>query len=147
MPTAARATSAIWPLFLSNNDSSAAIDADGLLTAGRRGEAFVMARFDTHTVGSQVLVLPAGSQFTPTDEAPANYIDELVGAKLRTMRINPSDVCSDEEFLRRVTLDVAGLLPTRDEYDAFIADANSAEAGRQDRRAAGAQRVRRDLGA
>jgi hypothetical protein len=109
-------------LFMSNNESSAAVDADGLVKAGARGEAFVMARFDTHTVGSQVLVLPKGVEFKPTEEAPVNYIDELVLAKLRTMRMNPSPVCSDEEFLRRVNLDIVGRLPTRDEYDVFMAD-------------------------
>ena len=111
-------------LFMSNNESSAAVDADGLATAGARGEAFVMARFDTHTVGTQTLVLPAGVEFKPTEEAPANYIDELVGAKLKTMRINPSGLCTDEEFLRRVSLDVVGRLPTRDEYDVFMNDSN-----------------------
>jgi hypothetical protein len=111
-------------LFMSNNESSAAVDADGLATAGARGEAFVMARFDTHTVGTQTLVLPAGVEFKPTEEAPANYIDELVGAKLNTMRINPSGICTDEEFLRRVSLDVVGRLPTRDEYDVFMNDSN-----------------------
>jgi hypothetical protein len=114
-------------LFMSNNESSAAVDRDGLATAGARGEAFVMARFDTHTVGSQVLVLPQGTPFTPTEETPVNYIDELVLAKLKTMRINPSSVCGDEEFLRRVNLDVIGRLPTREEYDAFMADASPAK--------------------
>ena len=36
-----------------------------------------------------------------------------VGAKLQKLRIVPSGICSDEEFLRRVTLDIIGLLPTR----------------------------------
>ncbi len=111
-------------LFMTNNESSAAVDADGLVTAGARGEAFVMARFDTHTVGSQVLVLPKDAAFTPAEETPSNYIDELVLAKLRTMRMNPSALCSDEEFLRRVNLDVIGRLPTRDEYDMFEIDSN-----------------------
>ena len=39
-------------LFLSNNDTSAKISPDGLVTAGDRGEAFVMARFATFTVGA-----------------------------------------------------------------------------------------------
>ena len=47
-------------VFLTNNDNSAPISADGLVTPAARGEAFVMARFATHTVGSQVLVLAQG---------------------------------------------------------------------------------------
>ncbi|MEZ6079501.1 MAG: hypothetical protein R3C56_28660 [Pirellulaceae bacterium] len=45
--------------FSTNNDRSAAVTELGAVTAGVRGEAFVMARFDTHTVGTQVLTLPA----------------------------------------------------------------------------------------
>src|SRR5207244_12977219 len=43
--------------FMTSNDASAPIAADGLATAAARGEAFIMARFVTHPVGSQVLVL------------------------------------------------------------------------------------------
>ena len=70
-------------VFLTNNDNSAPITPDGLVTAAARGEAFVMARFATSTVGSQVLVLPKDVQYTPPTTPPANYIDELVEAKLR----------------------------------------------------------------
>ncbi|HVU89353.1 MAG TPA: DUF1549 domain-containing protein [Pirellulales bacterium] len=109
-------------VFLTNNDNSAPINADGLVTAAHRGEAFVMARFETHTVGSQVLVLPKDLQYTPPTTQPANYIDELVNAKLQKLRILPSDLCSDEIFLRRVTVDITGLLPTEAEYIEFVAD-------------------------
>lgn len=108
-------------VFQSSNDTTAAIDGSGLVTSAQAGEAFIMARFDTHTVGSQVLVLPTDKPFVPSDEEPANYIDELVNQKLQTLRINPSSVCSDEEFLRRVTLDITGRLPARAERDEFLA--------------------------
>jgi hypothetical protein len=114
-------------LFLSNNDNSAPISADGLVTAGARGEAFVMVRFSTFTVGSQVLVLPKGLQYTAPNAPPANYIDELVDAKLRNIRILPSGQCSDEVFLRRVTIDIVGMLPTTAEYQAFLADQDPAK--------------------
>ena len=107
--------------FMTNNDNSAPITADGLVTAGARGEAFVMARFETHTVGNQVLVLPKDLQYTPP-QVVGNYIDELVGAKLNKLRILPSGLCTDEQFLRRATLDITGLLPTEEEYHAFVAD-------------------------
>ena len=95
-------------MFLTNNDNSAGISADGLVTAANRGEAFVMARFATKTVGSQVLVLPKGLQYSPPATQPVNYVDELVNAKLEKLRILPSELCSDEVFLRRATIDIAG---------------------------------------
>ncbi|MCO8125287.1 DUF1549 and DUF1553 domain-containing protein [Stieleria sp. TO1_6] len=107
--------------FTSNNSGTAAIDDVGVVTAGRRGEAFVMARFDTHTVGSQVLALPTELHYT-APPVSGNYIDQLVGKKLQQLRILPSGLCSDEEFIRRVTIDITGLLPTEEEYTAFVAD-------------------------
>ena len=112
-------------IFLSGNEATAAVDPSGLVTTDLRGEAFVMARFDTHTVGSQVLSLPTDASIEPITEQPANYIDTLVNDKLRTMRIAPSDLCSDEVFLRRVTVDIAGELPTAEERAEFLA--NSAD--------------------
>ncbi len=107
--------------FTTNNERSAAVTSDGAVTAGVRGEAFVMARFDTHTVGSQVLTLPAGLKYTPP-EITGGYIDQLVGEKLQKLRMLPSGLCTDEEFLRRVTIDIIGQLPTEEEYTAFTAD-------------------------
>jgi hypothetical protein len=109
-------------LFLSNNDVVAKVDPDGVVTAGARGDAFVMARFHTFTVGSQAIVIPKDLKFDWCNPPEHNYIDALVHAKLKKLRINPSELCSDETFLRRVTLDVTGLLPTVEEYHRFIAD-------------------------
>ena len=114
-------------VFLTSNDNSAPINPDGLVTAAARGEAFIMARFATYTVGSQVLVLPKELQYTPPTTPPANYVDELVNAKLQKIRVLPSDPCSDEVFLRRVTIDITGLLPTIEEYQSFVADADPAK--------------------
>ena len=112
-------------LFLTNNETSAAVTQEGLVTAGARGEAFVMARFATHTVGSQFIVLPKGIQYIEQAEEPVNYIDQFVAEKLKKLRIHRSDLCTDEEFLRRISIDLVGLLPTREEYAAFIADSDA----------------------
>jgi hypothetical protein len=111
-------------VFLTNNETSAAVDDAGLVKAGDRGEAFVMARFATFTVGSQVIALPKGLRFEYPAEPEANYIDTLVAAKLKKLRIAPSEVCPDEVFLRRVYLDVVGLPPTAAEHDRFMASAD-----------------------
>ncbi len=111
-------------LFLTNNESSAAVSPEGVVTAGARGEAFIMARFATHTVGSQFIVLPKGLMYEEPATDNVNYIDELVSAKLKKLRLLPSGQCSDEDFLRRVSIDLVGLLPTPAEYAAFMTDAN-----------------------
>jgi hypothetical protein len=109
-------------LFLSNNDTSATISPEGVVTAGERGEAFVMARFATFTVGAQMIVLPKGIQFQFPKVAENNYIDTLVNNKLKKLRITPSELCSDEAFLRRACLDIIGVLPTVEEYRRFMSD-------------------------
>ncbi len=108
-------------VFLTNNDVSAPVSVDGLVTAGDRGEAFVMARFETHTVGSQFIILPRGLNFTFPDEPEANYIDKLVNDKLKKLRIAPSGQCDDATFLRRASLDIVGLPPSYDEFNRFMA--------------------------
>jgi hypothetical protein len=107
-------------LFLSNNDNSAKISPDGQVTAAESGEAFVMARFATFTIGAQVIVLPKGLQFTFPNVPENNYIDTLVNAKLKKLRIAPSELCDDETFLRRAYFDIIGMLPTVEEYQRFM---------------------------
>ena len=108
--------------FSSNNETSAEIAQTGLVTAHARGEAFIMARFDTHTVGSQFIVLPKGLQYEDPKTPEFNYIDTLVHSKLRKLRIFPSELCTDEEFMRRVSVDITGTLPTVDDYEKFVVD-------------------------
>jgi len=109
-------------LFLSNNEASAKISPEGVVTAGERGEAFIMARFHTFTIGSPFVVLPKALQFSFPKVPENNYIDTLVNNKLKKLRIAPSELCSDEEFLRRVSLDITGTLPNIEDYNRFMAD-------------------------
>jgi len=114
-------------VFLSSNDNSAKVTQDGLVTANERGEAFVMARFATFTVGSPFVVLPKGLQFSFPQSQEKNYIDTLVNGKLRKLRIAPSEVCSDETFLRRAFLDICGILPSVEDYQKFMNNPTSAK--------------------
>jgi hypothetical protein len=114
-------------VFLTNNEVSAAVTPEGKVTAGDRGEAFVMARFGTYTVGSQFIVLPKGLKFQYPQEPEQSYIDKLVGDKLRKLRIGPSGLCDDSTFVRRVYLDIVGLTPTIDEYNHFMTSTDPAK--------------------
>ncbi len=111
-------------LFMSNNDPTASVNADGLITSAERGAAFILARFDVYSVTAQVLVIPEKIQYERPKVAEANYIDTLVNENLHKLRILPSGICTDEEFVRRAYIDVVGLYPKPDEVRAFLADAN-----------------------
>lgn len=108
--------------FFSNNDSVARIDADGNVTAIGPGDTHVFARFSRFTVGAEVIVLPSKQGFEWPNSKPVNFIDELVFDRLQKLRIAPSELCDDETFLRRVTLDLVARPPTVDEYRAFMSD-------------------------
>jgi len=112
-------------LFLSNNEAVASIGKDGVAKGNGRGGAFVFARFNKFTVGSEILVLPTDDTFKWPEPPTNNEIDSLVFDKLKKLQMAPSELCSDETFLRRVTLDLIGLPPSREEYDQFAADTSA----------------------
>jgi hypothetical protein len=111
-------------LFMSNNDPTASINKDGLVTSGDRGAAFMLARFDVYSVTSQVLVIPGQLQYERPKLAETNYIDTLVNDNLHKLRILPSGICTDEEFVRRAYIDIAGVYPQATDMRTFLADAN-----------------------
>ena len=108
-----------WCLYKNANESIAAIDGKGLIQAKKPGGTHVFARFDKFSVALELTVLPESSIEWP-NPPENNYIDELVFAKLKDLQIPPSGLCTDEQFLRRVTLDLTGKLPTPEEYHAFM---------------------------
>lgn len=107
--------------FMTSNDNSASVSQEGLVTAKNRGEAFVMARFDTHTEGVHFVVLPKDQQFTWKEVPEDHYIDKLVNQKLKNLRIQPSELCTDAEFIRRASLDICGIVPTVEQVNTFVA--------------------------
>jgi hypothetical protein len=109
-------------LFMSNNDPVASIGKDGVVKSGDRGAAFMLARFDVFSVTAQAIVIPKGLVYERPKVAEVNYVDKAVNERLHRLRIVPSGICTDEEFVRRVYIDVVGLYPKPAELQAFIAD-------------------------
>jgi hypothetical protein len=113
-------------VFLTNNERTVNIDEEGEVTAGDPGSAHVFARFDKYTVGREVIVLPNDNyEWDGTPEA--NYIDTLVFNKLKKLHILPSEVCTDEQFVRRAFIDIVGLPPTVEEYHGFVDDTSTSK--------------------
>ena len=111
-------------LFSSNNDGTASVSKLGLVTSGDRGEAFVLARFDVFSITSQILVIPDKLKYERPKLVEVNYIDQLANEKLHKLRILPSGKTPDDEFLRRVFIDVTGVMPKPSDVRAFMADTN-----------------------
>jgi hypothetical protein len=109
-------------VFISNNDVSAKVAEDGVVTAGQRGEAFIQARFAEFNVGAQIIVVPKNLPYKWPDVAAANYIDEAVYAKLKKLRLTPSETCDDATFIRRASVDITGRLPKPEEVEKFCQD-------------------------
>jgi hypothetical protein len=107
--------------FVSSQASVSAVDESGKVTAGNYGEAVIIASYLRQAVTARIIVpQPLASPLPPM--AANNKIDELVYAKLKTLGIPPSGLCSDQEFLRRVYLDVTGTLPNAADARAYLAD-------------------------
>jgi Protein of unknown function (DUF1549)/Protein of unknown function (DUF1553)/Bacterial Ig-like domain (group 2) len=108
------------------NDSVASVTAQGLVTAKSAGETAVMIRFGGQATVAQVTLPYARPDHFP--DLPANnFIDEKLIAQWRNLGLVPSPLCPDEEFLRRLYLDVIGTLPTPEEARAFLQDKDASK--------------------
>ncbi len=110
----------------SGNQDVAVTERGGLVRTLRRGEAPLLARYEGAYAATTVTVMGDRAGFEWREPEKWNRIDEFTAAKWRRMKILPSELSGDAEFLRRVHLDLTGLPPTADEVRAFLADARPA---------------------
>ena len=102
----------------------ATVDSGGWVTPGGRGDAVILVRYLEHIELVPLTFVEQVPGFVWTAPAAGTEIDRLVDDKLRAMNYAPGAVCTDSEFVRRVNLDVVGLLPTVEETEAFLSDAD-----------------------
>lgn len=114
----------------SGSTEVATIQDGGSVLAIRRGEAPLLARYEGAYAATTMTVMGDRDAFV-WKEAPAwNTIDRLVAGKWERMKIAPSNLCNDAEFLRRVYLDLVGLPPTAEQVRAFLYDPRESQAKR-----------------
>jgi hypothetical protein len=116
----------------SGNTEVTEANKSGIITAIRRGESAVLVRYEGAYAATTVTVMGDRSGFAWEDQPEHNYIDNLVYAKLKTMKTLPSGLCSDAEFVRRLYLDLTGLPPTAEQVRAFLADTRDARVKRDE---------------
>jgi len=113
--------------FDSNDPAYLAVSPGGKAKALRNGASAVRAMFLTE-VAVTVFSMPYDRQVDAARfEGGNNFVDTHVFRKLKELRIEPSDLCSDEEFIRRLYLDACGMLPTAEEVTAFVANQEAAK--------------------
>ncbi|MFV0443736.1 MAG: DUF1549 and DUF1553 domain-containing protein [Planctomycetaceae bacterium] len=109
--------------FTSNDDAIVEVTSDGLLTSGDVGDTHVVISYDNAVVPIPV-IRPVSDKVGEKypQVAASKPIDRAIVDKLSKLGIVPSEACGDAEFLRRVSLDVSGTLPSAADVRAFLAD-------------------------
>ncbi len=112
-----------WCKFDSLDDGVVQVTGDGLCTVVGRGQAPVMVRYEGQA-DICTYIIPYGPPATLAGWTDQNFIDTLATEKFRELGIEPSGLCDDATFLRRIFLDANGTLPTADEINEFAADSD-----------------------
>jgi len=110
-----------------NDPTRATVSTDGRVEVRAPGEVAVAVRYLSGRGVSRLAFLHDRPDFAWKPLPVRNAVDEAVFAKLRALKVNPSDPVPDATFLRRAYLDAIGLLPTPDEARAFLADPDPAK--------------------
>ncbi|HSG72450.1 MAG TPA: DUF1549 and DUF1553 domain-containing protein, partial [Planctomycetaceae bacterium] len=112
--------------FSSNLDVIARVNDEGYVEAtGQSGEATIMSRYRGHVSIFRAIV-PHGSPLSEIPEfQPINEIDSLAVEKWKKLGVHPSPPADEATFLRRITIDLCGRVPTPEEARAFLTDESS----------------------
>ncbi|CAN5304387.1 DUF1553 domain-containing protein [soil metagenome] len=112
-----------WSRFNSTEDLTASVDVGGKVKVTGTGEAAITVWYANQVAAARIAVPQAVADASVFAKAASNNaIDKAVLGKLEALGIPPSGLCTDLEFIRRLFLDTAGILPTHKEVAAFLSD-------------------------
>jgi hypothetical protein len=117
--------------FSVSNTDVAQVDSQGNVKGLRRGEAAILVRYEGIYGTKLLTIMGDRSGYEWKDVTENNFIDTHVNAKLRRMKARPSELCTDAEFIRRVSLDLTGLTPKAERVRAFLDDTNTSQIKRE----------------
>lgn len=111
-----------------NDEAVVTVDAAGRALRVAAGDTSLVATYSGRPTSVTVLAPNTENQLSADDKRAENNIkdngivDHFIAKKLDRLHIQAAPLCSDETFLRRVTLSVTGQLPNPEAIRAFIAD-------------------------
>ena len=108
--------------YTSSDKDVVTCSAHGVVYGHERGFGAVMVRYLSHVESVYFTVMEDIEGFHWNDPSSNNYIDELVHARLRQLQYVPSGLADDTTFVRRIYLDLTGLLPTPVQARIFLSD-------------------------
>jgi hypothetical protein len=116
--------------FKSSDEAIAHINSTGLVEFEQSGEVAILCRYMDQMISVRLMYLRPRQGFRWPDPPENNYVDKHVFAKLKMLNIAPSELCNDQEFVRRAYLDVCGILPAVQETRAFLASSAKDKRGK-----------------
>ncbi|MFT7678832.1 MAG: hypothetical protein ACI8QC_002829 [Planctomycetota bacterium] len=119
--------------FVETNDTEVtSVDSRSLVSGLRRGEAAIMARYEGQYAATRLYIRGDREGWSWEAQPTYNYIDERVYAKLEEIESGASELCTDAEYLRRVTLDLTGTQPAVRDTRQFLMDTRDSRVKREE---------------
>jgi hypothetical protein len=111
-------------VFSSSDEESASVSAEGLVEFQRTAEVAVLVRYLQRIESIRLTYVRTDPTFVAENQPQNNYVDTFSFAKQRALQLKPAPLATDAVFLRRVHLDLIGVLPTPEEALAFLDSAD-----------------------